>query len=129
MTLPNFFLCFFVCNYAELKQSNSLHFKPFKPLDDSPSVLFQIEKLLASGKFDEAMKLSLDLRSLSLAGLHYFQTYDWLMLMTTITLGYIGWMICLALHVVKSYTTLVNNWYLSQNNMANFRKTSQKVGN
>ncbi|CAK7328074.1 unnamed protein product [Dovyalis caffra] len=36
------------------------------------------------------MMLSQNLRSLALKGLHYFQTYDWLMLMTVVTLGYVG---------------------------------------
>lgn len=50
------------------------------------------------------MKLSQSLRSLALKGLNYFQTYDWLMLMTVVTLGYTGWMIYLILHVLQSYT-------------------------
>nr|POE74487.1 gpi ethanolamine phosphate transferase 1 [Quercus suber] len=48
-------------------------------------------------------------KSLALQGLHYFQTYDWLMLMTIITLGYIGWMIYLFIHVLQSYTSLPGN--------------------
>lgn len=52
------------------------------------------------------MILTQELRSLALQGLHYFQTYDWLMLMTVITLGYLGWMVYLILHVLKSYTSL-----------------------
>uniref|UniRef100_A0A2N9HG53 GPI ethanolamine phosphate transferase 1 n=1 Tax=Fagus sylvatica TaxID=28930 RepID=A0A2N9HG53_FAGSY len=48
------------------------------------------EQLISVRNYEAAMKLSENLRSLALQGLHYFQTYDWLMLMTVfccITLG------------------------------------------
>ncbi|KAK3016535.1 hypothetical protein RJ639_006582, partial [Escallonia herrerae] len=79
--------------------SNSFGFKPFRPLTHYSSVLDQIEYLVSVRDYEAAMKLSQYLRSLALDGLHYFQTYDWFMLMTVITLGYIGWMIHLVLHV------------------------------
>ncbi|RLN07161.1 hypothetical protein C2845_PM11G09300 [Panicum miliaceum] len=88
-----------------LKQSSSLYFKPFKPLANYSSVLSQIEDLISERDYDTAMKHSEELRRMALAGLHYFQTYDWFMLMTTITLGYIGWMVNLILHVLQSYTS------------------------
>jgi phosphatidylinositol glycan class N len=93
----------------DIKQSNSLYFKPFKQLANYSAVLDQIERLISVRNYEAAMKLSENLRSLALQGLHYFQTYDWLMLMTVITLGYIGWMIYLVLHVLQSYTSLPGN--------------------
>jgi phosphatidylinositol glycan class N len=69
------------------------------------SALNQIEDLISARNYEIAMKNSEELRSMALAGLHYFQTYDWFMLMTTIILGYIGWMANLILHVLQSYTT------------------------
>ncbi|XP_058187105.1 GPI ethanolamine phosphate transferase 1 [Rhododendron vialii] len=87
-----------------LKQSSSLRFKPFKPLASYSLVLDQIEHLISVRDYGAAMKLSQSLRSLALKGLNYFQTYDWLMLMTVVTLGYTGWMIYLILHVLQSYT-------------------------
>ncbi|KAG6619211.1 hypothetical protein I3842_Q102900 [Carya illinoinensis] len=92
-----------------IKQSNSLYFKPFKPLANCSSILDQIEHLISVRDYEAAMKLSENLRSLALQGLIYFQTYDWLMLMTVITLGYIGWMIYLVLHILQSYTSLPGN--------------------
>ncbi|KAK7855978.1 gpi ethanolamine phosphate transferase 1 [Quercus suber] len=94
---------------SHIKQSNSLYFKPFKQLANYSAVLDQIERLISFRNYEAAMKLSENLRSLALQGLHYFQTYDWLMLMTIITLGYIGWMIYLFLHVLQSYTSLPGN--------------------
>ncbi|CAN6904551.1 unnamed protein product [Brassica oleracea] len=91
---------------SHIKMSNSLFFKPFKPLVDYSSSLSQIDELISAKRYEAAMKLAVDLRNLSLEGLHYFQTYDWLMLMTVITLGYTGWMIVLALHVLQCYSSL-----------------------
>ncbi|KAG2651873.1 hypothetical protein PVAP13_1NG358857 [Panicum virgatum] len=66
----------------------------------------EVEAVLANTKqiLNQFLRKS-QLRRMALAGLHYFQTYDWFMLMTTITLGYIGWMINLILHVLQSYTS------------------------
>ncbi|KAH0464799.1 hypothetical protein IEQ34_004902 [Dendrobium chrysotoxum] len=41
---------------------------------------------ISAHDYDAAMKSSENLRRLSLTGIHYFQTYDWLMLMSTIYL-------------------------------------------
>ncbi|XP_051121000.1 GPI ethanolamine phosphate transferase 1 [Andrographis paniculata] len=91
---------------SQLKQSSSLYFKPFKPLANYSLVLDQIEHLLSLRDFETAKELSEKLRSLAHQGLHYFQTYDWFLLMTVISLGYLGWMIYLIVHVLQSYTTL-----------------------
>lgn len=93
----------------DIKQLNSFYFKPFKPLAQYTPIMDRIEELISVRDYEAAMKLSENLRTLALQGLHYFQTYDWLMLMSVITLGYIGWMICLLLHVLQSYTSLPGN--------------------
>ncbi|XWS40792.1 hypothetical protein CRYUN_Cryun17cG0025900 [Craigia yunnanensis] len=100
----------FLCK-SQLKRASSLYFKPFKPLAHYSSLLNQIEDLLSARDYKAAMQLSENLRSLALKGLHYFQTYDWLMLMTIITLGYIGWMVFLVLHVLQAYTSLLGDIY------------------
>ncbi|KAL8162147.1 hypothetical protein V2J09_013636 [Rumex salicifolius] len=94
---------------SKIKESHSLYFKPFKPLAHCSSLLNEIEELLSAKDYEGAMKLSENLRSLALEGLHYFQTYDWMMLMTVITLGYIGWMVYLVIHVLQSYTSSPKN--------------------
>lgn len=97
----------FLCK-SKIKQSNSLYFKPFKPLAHHSAALEHIEYLISIRDYGSAMMLAQNLRTLALKGLQYFQTYDWLMLMTVITLGYIGWIICLLLHVLQSYTSLAD---------------------
>ncbi|GLT35452.1 hypothetical protein SLA2020_099030 [Shorea laevis] len=94
---------------SQIKQSHSLYFKPFKPLAKYSSLLDHIEDLVSTRDYKAAMELSENLRSLALEGLHYFQTYDWLMLMTVIALGYIGWMVFLVLHVLQAYTSFQGN--------------------
>ncbi|KAJ0817082.1 putative Type I phosphodiesterase/nucleotide pyrophosphatase/phosphate transferase [Helianthus annuus] len=91
---------------SQMKQASSFRFKPYEPLAHYTSILDDIESLISKGDYENAMKLSQNLRSLGLDGLHYFQTYDWFMLMTVIVLGYFGWMLCLILHVLQSYTSL-----------------------
>jgi phosphatidylinositol glycan class N len=108
-----------------MKQSSSLYFKPFKPLANYSLVLDQIEDLISAKDYENAMKHSEELRSMALAGLHYFQTYDWFMLMTTITLGYIGWMVNLILHVLQSYTSFPAN--LQKRTQVYAKNTSVKV--
>ncbi|CAM8985059.1 unnamed protein product [Rhodiola kirilowii] len=93
---------------SQIKQSNSLHFRPFKPLAHYAVILDQIDELISSRNYKAARKSSENLRDLALEGLNYFQTYDWFMLMTVITLGYIGWMVHLVLHVLQSYTSYKN---------------------
>ncbi|KAM1015199.1 hypothetical protein ACFX1T_044909 [Malus domestica] len=104
---------------SQTKEANSLYFKPFKPLADYSSLLDQIEDLISNRDYEAARKLSEDLRDLALKGLHYFQTYDWLMLMTVIILGYIGWMTYILLHVLQSYTSLAG--YMFRKEQADHR--------
>ncbi|CAM6015687.1 unnamed protein product [Sphagnum balticum] len=90
---------------SQLKQATSLFFKPFGPLIGYKATLVHITNLIAVGQFVLALQSAQDLISLALDGLHYFQTYDWLFLMSTITVGYLGWMLYILLHVLQSYTT------------------------
>ncbi|KAL6518861.1 hypothetical protein OROHE_017614 [Orobanche hederae] len=108
------------------EQSSSLNFKPFKPLDNYTLALDQIEHLLSIRDYEAAKTLSENLRILALEGLHYFQTYDWFMLMTVISLGYLGWMIYLIVHVLQSYTSLPGD-VLKKEQSAHLRTNTWKV--
>ncbi|KAK9090504.1 hypothetical protein Sjap_023681 [Stephania japonica] len=100
---------FVLLTNLDLKQSNSLRFKSFKQLENHTAVLDQIEHLLSVREYKAAMELLQTLRQLSMDGLYYFQTYDWSMLMMVVTLGYVGWMVNLLLHVLQSYTSFSRN--------------------
>ncbi|KAI8581187.1 hypothetical protein K450DRAFT_233511 [Umbelopsis ramanniana AG] len=94
------------------KQATELFFKPFGPLskDHSPAVLLQtVEGLIQHEKYIEAENLCLQLIEMSLDGLRYFQTYDWLFLRSIITLGYIGWCLFGLEFVIRTYVFTNDN--------------------
>jgi GPI ethanolamine phosphate transferase 1 len=91
---------------ADEKQATELFFKPFGPLskDHSPASLLQtVEELIQDEKYIGAENLCLQLIEMSLDGLRYFQTYDWLFLRSIITLGYIGWCLFGLEFVIRTY--------------------------
>jgi phosphatidylinositol glycan class N len=71
--------------------AHSLLFRPFRLAllaggDSSEAAVFdRIVQLVRAGRVQETADELL-------RGLHYYQTYDWPMLMTTVTLGFLGWM-------------------------------------
>jgi len=68
------------------------------------STIIHIDQLISSGQFESALLSSQELIKLALEGLHYFQTYDWLFLMSTVIMGYLGWIVYVFLHILQSYT-------------------------
>lgn len=80
----------------ERKRAALLRYKPYEPLADQGGAsvqdhLGEIEALIATGAYDESIKMSSELAVTALEGLRYLQTYDWLFLRTIVTLGYLGW--------------------------------------
>ncbi|KAK8935321.1 hypothetical protein KSP39_PZI013504 [Platanthera zijinensis] len=111
---------------SQLKQLSSLKFRPFKPLANYSTVLGQIDDFISARDYDAAIKSIENLRRLSLSGIHYFQTYDWFMLMSTIILGYVGWMINLGIHILQSHTSLAN-LYVKKSHAVHHETTMKKV--
>ncbi|RUS15550.1 LOW QUALITY PROTEIN: phosphatidylinositolglycan class N [Endogone sp. FLAS-F59071] len=89
------------------KQRTELFFQPFAPLSNathSPSILVsRVQSLIDTARYDEAEELCLALIDLSLRGLRYLQTYDWLFLRGIVSAGYVGWMLYSLNHVVGTY--------------------------
>ncbi|GAA5887546.1 hypothetical protein JCM5296_002613 [Sporobolomyces johnsonii] len=85
---------------SELKRAHALAFRPFPELVDSSSAgtlspdshRRVIQELIDAGRYAEAEKHSLKLLDIALRGSSYFQKYDWLLLRTIVTLGYLGFM-------------------------------------
>lgn len=80
----------------EQKRASLIRYKPFEALADSSDAsvaerLRQIEALIDGSLYDEAIGMSSDLLVMTLEGLRYLQTYDWLFLRTIVTMGYLGW--------------------------------------
>jgi phosphatidylinositol glycan class N len=71
--------------------AHSLLFRPYRhtllagPSDSEAAVFERIVQLVRADRVQETVDELL-------RGLHYYQTYDWPLLMTTVTLGFLGWM-------------------------------------
>ncbi|KAF1987568.1 PigN-domain-containing protein [Aulographum hederae CBS 113979] len=78
----------------EQKKAKTLRFVPFGGFGDSQSAQFDrisdIYKDINEGRPDQAIAKSTELIHITLQGLRYLQTYDWLFLRVLITLGYLG---------------------------------------
>lgn len=89
------------------KQRTELFFQPFAPFSNAthtPSILVaRVQSLIDTARYDEAEELCLALIDLSLRGLRYLQTYDWLFLRGVVSAGYAGWMLYSLNHVVGTY--------------------------
>ena len=79
----------------EKKKASQLRFRPYGPLSEESSTpderVSSIRRLIDAGKYEEAVEETDALISLTLEGLRYLQTYDWLFLRTVVTIGYLGW--------------------------------------
>lgn len=83
----------------ELKQSRAIFYKPYTPLEISPqshelprmALIATIEKLIEEKNWYEARKLSTELITTALSGLHYLQTYERLLIRVIVTAAYLGW--------------------------------------
>lgn len=76
-------------------KTSHLNFIPFAPLSDSGSTIeerqTEIRNLIESGNYQTAIEKSEELMKYAIKGLRYLQTYNWLLLRSLVTLGYIGW--------------------------------------
>ncbi|KAJ5128629.1 hypothetical protein N7476_007249 [Penicillium atrosanguineum] len=80
----------------EQKRTAVIRYVPFEPLsgDGETSIegrFANLEALIFNGAYEESIVLSSELLVVGLEGLRYLQTYDWLFLRTTVSLGYLGW--------------------------------------
>jgi phosphatidylinositol glycan class N len=75
-------------------------------LNQTRDFLADIEKAIQEGEYTRAQEMSRQLIDVSKKGFDYYQTYDWAFLMTTITAGYLGWMLYLLDFCLKNYTSV-----------------------
>ncbi|KAJ3489624.1 hypothetical protein NLG97_g5959 [Lecanicillium saksenae] len=78
------------------KMASELRFRPYSPFggeNASPDErIAAIKALINNKKYEEAIEETDALIKVTLQGLRYLQTYDWLFLRALITIGYLGWM-------------------------------------
>jgi phosphatidylinositol glycan class N len=88
---------------AEIKKNSEILFQDFKPLKNMSLMINDIEDDISYKEFDKASQKSARLIELLIDGLRYFQTYDWLLLRTIISLGYLSWIAYSTLFIIKTY--------------------------
>ncbi|GAA6064433.1 hypothetical protein JCM10212_006095, partial [Sporobolomyces blumeae] len=96
---------------SELKRQHTLSFRPFPELVDDPvrgtlspvSHRALVRRLIDEAKFIEAEKHSLDLLDVALRASAYFQKYDWLLLRSIVTLGYLGFMAYVSRYILANH--------------------------
>jgi GPI ethanolamine phosphate transferase 1 len=94
---------------GEQKAVHAIKYRPFPPLGPGEHSVehrtAEIQQLIHDEKYDEAIIKCQELMKLGLEGLRYLQTYDWALLRTVVTAGYLGY-VALSLSVVIDFYVL-----------------------
>ncbi|RFU72669.1 gpi ethanolamine phosphate transferase 1 [Trichoderma arundinaceum] len=89
------------------KQTSEMRYKPFNAFRGAGLApaerVAHIDQLISLGKYEEAIEESDALIHVTLEGLRYLQTYDWLFLRALITVGYLGWIAYAIATVINLY--------------------------
>ncbi|KAJ1807935.1 Glycosyl phosphatidyl inositol anchor synthesis, partial [Coemansia sp. RSA 2598] len=89
------------------KKQTEMFFKPYAPMHqptNSPDhILARIRQAIDSRQYAQAEADCSSLISLCLEGLRYFQRYDWLLLRSIVSAGYLGWIVYSLLFIFKKY--------------------------
>ncbi|KAJ1916040.1 Glycosyl phosphatidyl inositol anchor synthesis [Mycoemilia scoparia] len=89
------------------KKSTEFHFVPYGPLHrpEKPiqKWIQEIEDAIDGGKYEVAELRCAEFIELCLEGLRYFQRYDWLLLRSIVSAGYIGWIMYSLAFILKTY--------------------------
>lgn len=103
----------------ERKASSTIRYRSFEPFAlpnaSVPLRVNAIKNLIAQNAYEDSIKASSDLLQLGIEGLRYLQTYDWLLLRTVVTMGYLGWIAyaivtIIDLHVLRETSAAERTW-------------------
>jgi phosphatidylinositol glycan class N len=83
-----------------------LLFQPYAPLAEHDSIVSNIERLIGIGEFGSAQSASVELLDDCIAGLRYYQTYDWLFLRSVVSAGYAGWIAYSLIFIAREYSNV-----------------------
>lgn len=76
------------------RASREPFFRPFEhPINDISLKLDHIQHLITAKNYRGAIEASARVREEIFRGLKYYQKYDWVLLRSVISLGYVGWML------------------------------------
>ncbi|KAJ1667768.1 Glycosyl phosphatidyl inositol anchor synthesis [Coemansia sp. RSA 1813] len=89
------------------KKKTEMFFQPYAPMhepDNTPEhALARTRRLIDSRRYKDAEAECLQLIARCLEGLRYFQRYDWLLLRSIVSMGYLGWIAYSLLFIFRSY--------------------------
>lgn len=86
-----------------------LMFRPFPKLRHTDTDLpHQIRNFIQKRHFEHAIELSYELISLAKEGIQYYHTYHRFTLKLVITLGFIGWVMCILVVIAEESSTTSN---------------------
>ncbi|KAJ2725463.1 Glycosyl phosphatidyl inositol anchor synthesis [Coemansia sp. Cherry 401B] len=89
------------------KQHTEMFFKPYAPMHQPTNtpehMLARIRQAIGAQEYGAAEAECLRLIALCLEGLRYFQRYDWLLLRSIVSAGYLGWIMFSLLYIFRSY--------------------------
>lgn len=111
---------------SAMKQAHTLFFTEFPEMASARSQLSHLRKISASsrqnlGAVERYEELAKESIATSLRGMHYFQVYDWPFLMTVVTLGYVGWIVFVAVIIVTYFSTNTESVRFSQRLFGSFK--------
>ena len=81
-----------------------LHYKPYEPLSPSKRILAmrEVDDAIRSGKYTTAIHKANDLIKTTSEGMRYYEKYDRYFVGATVVIGFLGWIICIKIHIFKS---------------------------
>ncbi|KAJ2099592.1 Glycosyl phosphatidyl inositol anchor synthesis [Coemansia sp. RSA 455] len=89
------------------KQQTEMFFKPYAPMHQATNrpeqILARIRQLIDMRRYEQAEQECSQLIKMCIEGLRYFQRYDWLLLRSIVSMGYLGWILYSLLFIFKSY--------------------------
>ena len=91
------------------KELREVVFHRFEALKHYKNILENITRDIELENYIEAERMSSLLIKLAIEGLRYYQTYDWLLLRTIVSMGYLGWMVYSLVFIFRFYSTKTNS--------------------
>lgn len=85
------------------KTKTRFFFREYDALHRSERMIEEVREMIEQKKFNSAQAKCLELITYSTDGLSYYQTYDWPLLMSIITIGYASWIGYLLVQTMRHY--------------------------
>jgi phosphatidylinositol glycan class N len=104
----------FIVKEEDKRSKTKYFFRPFHRSEDRNLLVRKIENLIEQQQYKEAQEHCQNLVSFSIEGLSYYQTYDWPVLMTIVTIGYVSWIFFLLTHTLINFTEFSQNIILQK---------------